>query len=211
MCRFCNQCGNEIRGYVFIAATYLYEKENARSATTDAYSNHDFITHVTGERSADGKKWVELTPSIPICVNCVTRLRYLFPRCISTELKHFWRMPQGSVAQLFLCMLSHDAVLLNCSTGNTSWTNAGLFSFILQARSGDSGRVFHIFLAQFLFTLRPCISLTGPSPIGIFVLGPTALPFCFCDVESFGRSLVNGRKSGCPGMYFRSTSGTRIP
>jgi hypothetical protein len=33
----------------------------------------------------------------------------------------------------------------------------------------------------------------------------------FCEVESLGSSLVYGRNSGAPGMYFRSGSGTTIP
>ena len=45
----------------------------------------------------------------------------------------------------------------------------------------------------------------APSSFGL------ALVFVFCDVESLGNSLVNGRNSGAPGMYFRSGSGTSIP
>ena len=53
----------------------------------------------------------------------------------------------------------------------------------------------------------------GEVPAGTtFGLGAlSTLPFAFWEVVSLGRSLVNGMKSGAPGRYFRSGSGTVKP
>lgn len=44
----------------------------------------------------------------------------------------------------------------------------------------------------------------------IFLATPP-LALTFCDVVSFGSSLVYGRNSGAPGIYFRSGSGMTTP
>ena len=46
---------------------------------------------------------------------------------------------------------------------------------------------------------------------GTLGLGPGALSLAFAEVVSFGSSCVYSMNSGFPGMYFRSTSGTRTP
>lgn len=63
-------------------------------------------------------------------------------------------------------------------------------------------------------TFRSCILVAALSfdlACSLPATPPPCFAFTFCEVVSFGRSLVNGRNSGAPGMYLRSTSGTTMP
>lgn len=57
------------------------------------------------------------------------------------------------------------------------------------------------------------VASVAPPPTGAtFGLGAlSTFPLAFCEVESLGNSFVNGMKSGAPGKYFRSGSGTLNP